>query len=308
MKKKWKSLRDRFKKDLKMEKQSQSGQGPMKYKFHPLYHELSFLIPSLARGPTGNAEDDDDDENESQPQQQQRSVGQTKSGPSTNRAEGSSDSAFLAAENLDVSHILSPSSSYPPPKKSKPDPKKKTSNVDIVRMIEKVTESVESAVRPKDDISHFTKSLEGDIRKVAPQRLTKLKLDIMKAVFDAQQPERQQESFTPSTAQYPSIFYTTQSSNYPQRLSSPQASTNSFAILSNQSSPYTYAPGYPHSAFYYQAPQSSQTRFTSHPTFERLPPTGHSTNESQGSPLQTQSRSSTPLPEDIGQNVRGAKN
>ncbi|XP_068111924.1 DNA ligase 1-like [Hyperolius riggenbachi] len=303
MKKKWKSLRDRFKKDLKFERKSRSEQTPIKYKYHPLFHKMSFLISSLEKRLTsGNVENEEEEEDDNEGQsQEQRHIGHAEVGPSKNRerAEEGSNATSFPPEKSEVSPVLisSQSPKNPLTKKGRTGQAKTDPQKDVIKMMGRVSESSERVVRPKDGISYFLQSLEGDIRKVAPDRLTKLKMDLMKVVYEAQQLEREQGHSVPSSSQYPSNFYPLQSCSYCHHFHSPQPSAYPYAPPHTHSSGYTYASSQPHISSYHQASVPTQSRSPAMP--DQLSSTGHPTEEMPGSSLQTSSRSSIPILEDI---------
>ncbi|XP_068111836.1 uncharacterized protein [Hyperolius riggenbachi] len=266
LKTKWKSLRDRCKKDFRMLQLSRSGQAPEKYRAHPLYKALKFLIPRLEKRPT--TENMDLSEEEEEPDEHEAGPSRASSSVETEAAEiveVISDTGENSDQELELSTLpahSTPSASPPPSKRSRGDGRERGKDrdpePDILALIENVRQDViRNSAMLHDDISHFAHSLEADIRKVPPERLTMLKAEILKLVVSFQQPHDEPSSHGMRTSSHSPAPYPTMSSYH------------SHSSLPPQFLPYAYDAPPPQSPSYHHSripSQSSSYHQDSHPS------------------------------------------
>ncbi|XP_068092056.1 uncharacterized protein [Hyperolius riggenbachi] len=314
VKTKWKSLRDRFKKDLKVHRGSKSGQAPSKYKFHPMFESLMFLVPSLqTRATSGNMgsvrreEEEHDSQSSVQPEDSFSGQSASESLRDVGVEEQSESSSVYQDHGDDCLSPLAitPPPSSPvsvaarapvnPPKRSRGAAKKTTdsNNEEVLKMIKEVSTCVENAMRPKDDISYFMQSLELDVRKVPKHNLGKLKIDFLKIVDLYLQPDVPLQR-QPDTQQYAPPLNQSLASN--QNPIANYSAMYPFTTSSSQT-PFSYN-NYPgHCIPYMQPTLANTSRSQRGPT--QTSPVDFGTAEALGSSLQMLSRSSTPIIEDV---------
>ncbi|XP_063805696.1 uncharacterized protein LOC134983976 [Pseudophryne corroboree] len=219
---KWRSLKDRFRKDLQAITSAPSGSVPKKIHTHPLFKQLMFLKPSMElRGTSGRDE-------------------------STNASGSVEDDAMIASEGeaQSVSGLSTddpptstveaevPSPHVPPPRppvaRSQRKNKKRIVDTDVhtaalVNIIDSLKSQLQGYIekqrvatlpppKDEDEASMFCKSLIGNVRSVAPDRLLNLKISMMNLIhhhLSAPYPPPTYPLYSPpSHPSYGTHFYT----------------------------------------------------------------------------------------------------
>ncbi|XP_068107726.1 uncharacterized protein [Hyperolius riggenbachi] len=184
LKVKWKSLRDRFKKDHDKSKEERSGQGLKKYRFHPMYQSLMFLVPSLEKRVTsGNVEDDDDDEEPhlASANDSTECAGDT----NTHRADSDVELVINGKQSSSGAHTSKPIGKVGRPRRRKLV-EEDTEILDALSTMRSDLIETNNDADKDDPILDFLKSLAPDIKLVPAEKMTKLKVEIMNVILSAQ--------------------------------------------------------------------------------------------------------------------------
>ncbi|XP_075070841.1 uncharacterized protein LOC142159887 isoform X2 [Mixophyes fleayi] len=218
---KWRSLKDRFRKDLQAVTSAPSGCAPKKIHTHPLFKQLMFLKPSMElRGTSGKDESTnasgsvEDDAMIASEGEAQSVSGLSTDDPPTSTVEAEVPSPLVPAPR-------------PPPVRPQRKNKKRTVDTDVhtaalVNIIDGLKAQLQSYIEKQrvtaspskddDEASLFCKSLIGNVRSVAPERLLNLKISMMNLIhhhLSAPYPPPTYPLYTaPSHPSYGPHFYT----------------------------------------------------------------------------------------------------
>ncbi|XP_068135847.1 uncharacterized protein [Hyperolius riggenbachi] len=288
VKKKWKSIRDRYSKDLRESRQSRSGQAPSTYKYHPLFAELSFLRSTMeSRRTTTNVQRSEAQEEHEEEEGLSVPSANTSVRSSTETQDTEEDSLEDTGNNTQSTVATSCSGQRPRSPVVSTSRRNRSRNIrqpeanaDVLAMIKTVESNVAQLIQPADSLGTFFRALEKEAREVPRDKWDELKQRLFNLVMNMK------------------------TSSVPPRES---WATN---VLQEPVPPYYATGGYSHMVPpqqswypYSQMPQTCNTQgqgmrqaSSSSVTVASLE---RSTAEAVSASLQLQSRSSTPLIDDI---------
>ncbi|XP_077349329.1 uncharacterized protein LOC143997540 isoform X2 [Lithobates pipiens] len=180
----WKSLRDRFKRDLNALGSQRTGSAK-KVRIHRFFEKLQFLKASMTtRKTSGNIKEESE---ESLPIPVAEAAGEEEAETEPSQQADSSISVAIPTEEK----ILRPS----PQQRGKKVPKKKVSfpdplSAEVMSVLGEMRDQLREArerepARQEESISSFLISLGDDMRRITPERLPHVKFQLMQVVHQA---------------------------------------------------------------------------------------------------------------------------
>ncbi|XP_068111918.1 uncharacterized protein [Hyperolius riggenbachi] len=297
LKKKWKSVRDRYNKDAKHRRDCRNGQAPSKYRYHSLFQELSFLQKTFESKISNSnvREVASEEEPNVEDVTQDSSVASGHSATDTRDSDDESPSIPSVQAHSHMPRFQSEGPRSPvlrPPRRNRTKSQQEIAEfkTEVLTMIKDVSSCVEKSMEPKDSLSAFFISLEKDAREFTGEDLDEMKIELLKTVAHfkkrkrlqaaarASWPGQGQHEPGPSHYNIPPMYPTTTHS-CTQRHPPSQGNWYSYGPPRTPSN-YPYA----HSEAMYGEPQPH--------TCARDPE--HTTGEAIGTSVNLVSRSSTP--------------
>ncbi|XP_068127364.1 uncharacterized protein [Hyperolius riggenbachi] len=188
LKKKWKSIRDRYAKDLRHSRESRSGQAPSRYRYHPLFDQLGFLrnTQERRRTTTNAARSEAQEEPEEEDDGSIASLSQSLRSSSENReTEEEDDNA-----NVSTQSTSTPTSAQRPTspvvtvsRRNRPRTVPEAANADVVSLIKDVEKNVAKIMEPQDSLGTFFRALEKEAREVPKSKWDDMKQKLFTMVM-----------------------------------------------------------------------------------------------------------------------------
>ncbi|XP_068093081.1 magnesium transporter MRS2 homolog, mitochondrial [Hyperolius riggenbachi] len=188
LKKKWKSIRDRYAKDLRHSRESRSGKAPSRYRYHPLFDQLGFLrnTQERRRTTTNAARSEAQEEPEEEDDGSIASLSQSLRSSSENReTEEEDDNA-----NVSTQSTSTPTSAQRPTspvvtvsRRNRPRTVPEAANADVVSLIKDVEKNVAKIMEPQDSLGTFFRALEKEAREVPKSKWDDMKQKLFTMVM-----------------------------------------------------------------------------------------------------------------------------
>lgn len=231
----WKSLRDRFKRDLNALGSQRTGSAK-KVRIHRFFEKLQFLKASMTtRKTSGNIKEESE---ESLPIPVAEAAGEEEAETEPSQQADSSVSVAIPTEEK----ILRPS----PQQRGKKVPKKKVNfpdplSAEVMSVLGEMRDQLREArerepARQEESISSFLISLGDDMRRITPERLPHVKFQLMQVVHQA--------IYAPTTmpvSSFTTTYPSSNSSSFPPSLLTTETHTHDSYTL-------TPPPMHPHNS------------------------------------------------------------